>query len=73
MVKLAQIRVPLGLREYDLAAYLAVEAFPLMQEIKSVLALPKFVETYQTLHRSAYTASPQFGRLGLLLFQAGAL
>src|ERR1700737_3064901 len=39
-VKLAQSRVALGLREYDFAALLAIEAFPLMQQIKSVLFLP---------------------------------
>jgi hypothetical protein len=67
IIKLAQARAALGLREYDLAATLAVEAFSLMKQLKSALYLPQFIEIYDTLQCSSYTSSPQVKRLGLLL------
>jgi transcriptional regulator with XRE-family HTH domain len=70
-LKLIQARVALAKREYEYAAALAVEAFVLMKQIKSVLDLPEFVGIYQTLRRSSYASEPMVGRLGVLLLEAG--
>jgi ribosome-binding protein aMBF1 (putative translation factor) len=70
-LKLAQARVALARHEYEYAAALAVEAFPLMKQKKSVLSLPQFIEIYRTLRKSSYASSPMVGRLGVLLLEAG--
>ncbi len=67
LIKLAQARAWLGLKEYEYAAQLSVDAFQLMQQIKSVLYLPQFSEIYQALSETKYKSSPQVARLGLLL------
>lgn len=72
IIRLEQARAYLGLREYDYAAAAAIEAFQLMRQLKSVLYLPQLMRIYQALLQSSYASSPQVGRLGLLLFQAGA-
>jgi transcriptional regulator with XRE-family HTH domain len=73
LVKLGQAQIALGLREYERAAALAIEAFPLLKQIQSVLYLPQFVEIYWMLQRSSFASSPQVAHLGLLLFESGAL
>lgn len=73
LVKLSQAQVSLGLREYDQAAFQAVEAYAVMQQLKSLLYLPQFIEIYQALQKSPFADSPQVARLGLLLFQTGVL
>ncbi len=73
IIKLAQARAYLGLREYDLATSFAIEAFLLMRQLKSVLYLPHLSKIYRMLLMSTYAASPLVARFGLLLFQVGAL
>jgi transcriptional regulator with XRE-family HTH domain len=71
LINLFQAMAHLGLRQYDLAAFFAIEAFQLMRQIKSVLYLPQFIDMYQTLQKSSFAGSPQVARLGLLLYQVG--
>ncbi|HEU5379655.1 MAG TPA: hypothetical protein VFV38_29885 [Ktedonobacteraceae bacterium] len=73
IIKLEQARVVLGLREYDMAAALAIEAFQLMRQIKSVLYLPQLSAIYQVLLRSSFSSSPLVGRLGLLFFEVDSV
>lgn len=73
IIKLAQARVAINLREYDYATCLALEAFALMKSLKSVLYMPQIVEIYRVLLQSSYASAPTTAKLGLTLFEAGAL
>jgi transcriptional regulator with XRE-family HTH domain len=73
LINLFQAMAHLGLRQYDLAAFFAIEAFQLMRQVKSVLYLPQFIDIYQTLQKSSFAGSPQVARLGLLLYQVGVV
>lgn len=66
-------RVALARKEYDHATIYALDAWPLVRELQSWRYLPKFTEIYRALLQSSYAGSPQVARLGLLLFEVGAL
>ncbi len=72
-LRLIQARIALVKRIYDQAAVLVLESFALMKQGHSTLDLPRLVEIYQVLQKSTYGAAPVVARLGLLLFEAGAL
>ncbi len=71
-VKLALAQAFIGLDELDYAATLAVEALPLMDQIKSVLYLPQLGQLYTQLRKSKLRHDPQVARLGLYLQERGA-
>lgn len=73
IIKLSQARAYAGLREYEYAASTAAEAFELMKQMKSVLYLPQLAEIQHALSQSSFRGSPQVARLGLLLYEVGAL
>lgn len=70
---LALTRVAIARKEYDQAVAYALDAWPLVKGLQNWRNLPKFVEMYRTLSQSSYAGSAQVARLGLLLFEAGAL
>lgn len=72
IIKLAQARAYLGLRELEYSVDSAIEAFGLMKQVKSVLYLSHLSDIYHSLMHTSYAGSPQVARLGLLLFQVGA-
>lgn len=72
-VLLAHARVALARKEYDQATIYALDAWPLVSELQNWRHLPKFTEIYRALLQSSYAGSPQVARLGLLLFEVGAL
>lgn len=71
IIKMEQARAYVGLREYEYAVDCAIEAFGLMQQIKSTLYVSQLAKVYRTVVSSL--SSPQVTRLGLLLFQVGEL
>ena len=73
LANLELAQAALGLREYDYATALSIDIFALANKTSLVLYLPRLAEIYRALARSTYGASPQVARLGLLLFEAGAL
>ncbi|MGH2509377.1 MAG: hypothetical protein ACRDHZ_18515 [Ktedonobacteraceae bacterium] len=72
-VLLTRARVALACKEYDQAAIYTLEAWPLVNELQSLRRLPQIVEIYRALLQSSYAGSSQVARLGLLLFEVGAL
>ncbi|MGH2480817.1 MAG: hypothetical protein ACRDHW_14285, partial [Ktedonobacteraceae bacterium] len=72
-VLLTLARVALARKEYDQAAAYALDAWPVVKDLQNWRKLPQFTEIYHTLLQSSYAGSPQVARLGLLLFQAGAV
>lgn len=70
---LAQAQAFVGLSELDYAAQFAVESLPLMDQLQSVLYLPRLAALYATLQKSTLHADPQVARLGLYLHGHGAL
>jgi hypothetical protein len=72
-VLLALARVALARKEYDQATAYTLDAWPLVKELQNWRKLPQFIEIYHALLQSSHAGSPQVARLGLLLFQVGAL
>lgn len=72
-VLLALAQVALARKEYDQATAYALDAWPLVNELQNWRKLPQFTEIYRALLQSSYASSPQVARLGLLLFQVGAV
>jgi len=72
LAKLELAQAFIGLDELDYAATLAVEALPLMGQIKSVLYLPQLAQIYAALRKSKLRHDPQVARIGLYLQEHGA-
>jgi hypothetical protein len=72
-VLLAYARVALARKEYDQATIYALDVWSLVSELQSARYLSQITEIYRTLLQSSYAGSPHVARLGLLLFQVGAL
>lgn len=68
-----QARVTLARKEYDQATGYALDALPLVKELQSWRYVPQLVEIYRTLLQSSYAGSSHVARLGLQLFEVGAL
>lgn len=73
LAKLSLAQAYVGLGEPDYAVTLALEALPLMDQLKSVLYLPPLAALYRELRQSTLRQSPQVARLGLYLSERGAL
>lgn len=72
-VWLTHARIALARKEYDYAAIYTLDAWPLVSKLQNWRKLPQIVEIYHTLLQSNYGGSSQVARLGLLLFEVGAL
>ena len=59
----------LGLGEYDYAVQIALEALPLMDELKSTRHLPQLASMYAELRKGKLRDDPRVARLGLYLFE----
>lgn len=72
-VLLVLTRVALARKEYDQATAYALDALPLVKEFQNWRNLPKLTEIHRAVLQSSYAGSSQVARLGLLLFEVGAL
>lgn len=72
-VLLSLAHVALARKEYDQATAYALDALPLVKEFQNWRNLPKLTEIHRALLQSSYAGSSQVARLGLLLFEVGAL
>lgn len=73
LVKLGLAQAYTGLGELEYAATLAIETFPLLDRMKSVLYLPQLAAIYLRLSKSKLRDDPMVARLGLYLHGRGAL
>lgn len=72
-VLLMYARVALARKEYDYAVIYTLDAWPQVSELQSSRRFAQIAEIYRALLQSSYAGSPQVARLGLLLFEVGAL
>ena len=69
LARLELAKAFLGLGEYEYAATMAVEALPLMDQLKSILYLAPLNELYMKLRGTTLRNDPRVARLGLYLYE----
>ena len=71
--KLALSHSFIGLKDFEQAALTAIDALPLMDEVRSVLYLPQLASIYLALRKSTFRDSPLVAQISLYLHAHGAL